>query len=79
MSEKRKYVKRYTKLDRLIFQYVCDQLTNEQMGMKLNMKKRQVEKKRMALNKKIGVKNTAGLVMYAIVNRLVKQDKSLKT
>ena len=64
--------------EKLLLQYICEQQTSEQIRKKLGKSIRTVENNRGKLIKKLGVKNTAGLVMYAIVNKLVKLDLSMK-
>ena len=64
--------------ERQILQCICEQQTSDQIGRKLKLSIRTVENYRYQLIEKAGVKNTAGLVMYAIVNDLVRMDLSMK-
>lgn len=72
MNRKRKNRVVLSERERLLLQYICEQQTSAQIGNKMERSIRTVENNRGKLIKKIGVKNTAGLVVYAIVNKLVK-------
>jgi DNA-binding NarL/FixJ family response regulator len=50
----------------------CNELTASEIGEKLAISGRRVEAIRSTLLAKIGVRNTAGLVLYAVRNGLVK-------
>jgi len=50
--------------------YICDGLTNKQIGEKVFLSVRTVEGLRMKLLEKMNVKNTAGIIIYAIKNNL---------
>lgn len=54
-----------------IITLVCKELNSREIAEKLCINHRTVDEHRNKLLKKIGVKNTAGLVMYAVKNKLV--------
>jgi DNA-binding NarL/FixJ family response regulator len=49
-----------------IIKYICEELTNKQIAEKLFLSKRTIETHRDHILDKMGVKNTAGVVIYAI-------------
>ena len=51
---------------------ICSGLSNQKIGDQLFISKRTVEKHRANILCKTNIKNTAGLVMYAIKNQLIK-------
>lgn len=53
-----------------IIKLVCEQNTNEEIGGKLKLSKRTIEDARLRIIKKMEMKNTAGLVLYAVKNGL---------
>jgi DNA-binding NarL/FixJ family response regulator len=55
-----------------IVQMVCAEMTNKEIGLKLNLSSRTVDGYRERILKKIGAKNTAGIVMYALKFKLIK-------
>ncbi|MGD1846727.1 MAG: response regulator [Salibacteraceae bacterium] len=57
-----------------VLKMICDQMTNVEMAKKLCLSARTIEGYRKKLLVKIGAKNTAGLVMYAVKNNLVDLD-----
>lgn len=54
-----------------VLQLICHQYTANEIAEKLNIGKRTVETHRKSLILKTGVKNLAGLVIYAIQNNIV--------
>ena len=54
-----------------ILTLICKEFTNKEIAEKLNLNARTIDEYRNRLLKKIGAKNTAGLVMYAIKNHIV--------
>ena len=50
---------------------ICDGLSNQEIGDKLFISKRTVEKHRANILSKSNCKNTAGLVIYAIKNQII--------
>ncbi len=55
-----------------IIQLICQGLSNAEIGDKLFLSKRTIEKHRANIMEKTNTNNTASLVMYAIKNRIVK-------
>jgi DNA-binding NarL/FixJ family response regulator len=55
-----------------IVQMVCAEMTNKEIALKLNLSSRTVDGYRERILKKIGAKNTAGIVMYALKFKLIK-------
>lgn len=54
-----------------ILQYIAKEYTNEEIAQKLSISKRTVDTHRNNLIKKVGVKNTVGLVKFAIGNGVI--------
>ena len=55
-----------------ILQLICSSLTNEQISAQINLSYDTIKWHRANLLSKTGCNNTAGLVMYAIKNKIVK-------
>lgn len=55
-----------------IVQMVCAEMTNKEIALKLNLSNRTVDGYRERILKKIGARNTAGIVMYALKFKLIK-------
>lgn len=55
-----------------VLRLICEELTNAEIAEKLSLSKRTIDGHRAALFEKSGVKNTAGLVLYAVRNGIVK-------
>jgi DNA-binding NarL/FixJ family response regulator len=55
-----------------IIQLVCEQKTNKEIASLLDLSYRTIESHRKAISLKTSTKNTAGLVLYAIKNNLIK-------
>lgn len=66
------YVEDLTKREKEIISLIASQLTNNEIGEKLFISPRTVDTHRRNLLQKLGVKNTAGLVRFAIENDLVE-------
>ena len=62
----------FTDKELKIISLICDQYQNDEIAKKLKLSKRTVEGYREFILKKMKVKNTAGLVVYAIRNKLYK-------
>ncbi len=54
-----------------IIRLVCEEKTNEEIGKELFMSKRTIEKHRAKILKKMNVRNTAGIAVYATKNFLI--------
>ncbi|MCS6905473.1 MAG: response regulator transcription factor [Bacteroidia bacterium] len=57
-----------------ILKLIAQQLTNQEIAEKLLISPRTVHSHRRSLMQKIGVKNTAGLVRYAVQNKLLDEE-----
>lgn len=60
-----------TKRELEILQLICQEYTSHEIAEKLAISKRTVENHRQNIIEKTGVKNTAGLIIFALRNRLV--------
>lgn len=60
-----------TKREKEILQLIAEEMTNNEIGEKLFISPRTVDTHRRNLLQKLGVKNTAGLVKFAVQNGLV--------
>lgn len=58
-----------------IIKLICKQFTAQQIGNNLFLSKRTVEGYRTKIMEKMDVKNTAGVVIFALKNNLVKEDE----
>lgn len=62
----------FTEREIEIIEQICKEMTNKEIGDKLFLSVRTVEGHRQKILEKMNVKNTVGLVVYAIKNGLVK-------
>ena len=60
-----------TKREIEIINLIAKQMTNEEIAIELGIKKRTIDTHRQKILEKLGLKNTAGLIMYAIKNHLL--------
>lgn len=58
-----------------IIRFICDGLTSKQIGEKIFLSVRTVEGLRMKILEKMDVKNTAGIIIYAIKCNLYSPEK----
>lgn len=73
----------YTKKEKVIFSdrekdiinLICKEFTNKEIGEKLFLSPRTVEGHRVNIMEKMEVKNTVGLVVYAIRNNIYQPEK----
>ncbi len=61
-----------TKREVEVLQFIAEGLSNKEIAGKINVSVRTVTNHRANINCKVGTKNTAGLLAYAIKNKLVK-------
>jgi len=54
-----------------VLKHICDEKTAQEIGQEVFLSPRSVEGIRMRLIEKIGVRNTAGLVLFAVKNGLI--------
>ena len=62
----------FSEREKEIIDCICDEMTNKEIGDKLFISVRTVEGHRLKILEKMNVKNTVGLVVYAIKNGIVK-------
>lgn len=62
--------KEFTEREREIIELICQELTNKEIADKLYLSMRTVEGYRLKILEKIGVKNTVGLVIYALKHKI---------
>jgi len=60
-----------------VLELICEELTAKEISDRLFLSKRTVEGHRNNLLSKTGAKNTAGLVVYALVNHIVDIEKKM--
>jgi DNA-binding NarL/FixJ family response regulator len=60
-----------TEQDLSIMTLICKEFTNKEIAERLQLSPRTVDGYRVSIMKKIGAKNTAGIVMYAVKNNIV--------
>ena len=60
----------FNEREREIVRYICDGLTNKEIGEKIFLSVRTVEGLRLKIIEKMNVKNTAGIIVYAIRENL---------
>jgi DNA-binding NarL/FixJ family response regulator len=58
--------------ERDLLRFICMEFTSEEIGEKMGISSRTVEGMKARLMERFGVKNTAGLVFYAVKNQLVE-------
>ena len=66
-----------TRREKEVLSLICQEYSNKQIAEALYMSLRTAESHRESLLRKTGAKNTAGLVIFALVNQLVDVDKKL--
>jgi DNA-binding NarL/FixJ family response regulator len=64
----------FTERESEIIRMICEEKTTKEIGDALNMSARTVEEYRYRLKEKMDVKGIAGMVVYAIRNRIYKID-----
>jgi DNA-binding NarL/FixJ family response regulator len=62
----------FSEREKEIIELICEQFTNKEIGDKLFISVRTVEGHRLKILEKMNVKNTVGLVVYAMKNGIVK-------
>ena len=73
-----KKVQKLSQRDVTVLRLICQQNSSEQIGEKLRLSARTVDNIRSQLLRRLRVKNTAGLVLYAIQNGLVNLNISTR-
>ena len=62
-----------TKREIEIINLIAKQMTNEEIALQLGIKKRTIDTHRQKILEKLGLKNTAGLIMYAMKHHLLTE------
>ncbi|MEO6917153.1 MAG: response regulator transcription factor [Chitinophagaceae bacterium] len=70
---KRKPVVLFSDRETEIIRLICQQFTAQEIGDKLFISKRTVEGHRIKILEKMNVKNTAGVVVYALKHAIIKE------
>lgn len=65
----------FTDREKEIIRLICQQLTAQEIADKVFLSKRTVEGHRTRILEKMNVKNTAGVVIYALRHRLVTEEE----
>ncbi|HUR11063.1 MAG TPA: response regulator transcription factor [Flavitalea sp.] len=70
---------KYKKLDfsekeYAVIRYICQEMSNKEIAQQMNLSTRTIEGYRDKIQEKIGAKNSAGIVVYAIRNHIYKVD-----
>jgi two-component system response regulator NreC len=65
----------FTEREKEIIRLICQQLTAQEIADKVFLSKRTVEGHRTKILEKMNVKNTAGVVIYALRHRLVSEEE----
>lgn len=65
----------FTDREKEIIRLICQQLTAQEIADKVFLSKRTVEGHRTKILEKMNVKNTAGVVIYALRHRLVSEEE----
>jgi DNA-binding NarL/FixJ family response regulator len=65
----------FTPREEQIIRLLCEELSNKGIALRLQMSQRTVEEHRKHIQDKIGAKNLAGIVLYAIKHKLVKMKR----
>jgi two-component system, NarL family, response regulator NreC len=72
---KKKEVLSFTDREIEIIRLICQQLTAQEIAEKVFLSKRTVEGHRTRILEKMNVKNTAGVVIYALKHRIVTEEE----
>lgn len=67
----------FTDREKEIIRLICLQYTAQQIGEKIFLSKRTVEGHRTRILEKMNVKNTAGVVVFALKNNLIREEELL--
>jgi DNA-binding NarL/FixJ family response regulator len=67
----------FTEREKQIIQLICQQHTAQEIGVQLFISKRTVEGYRTRILEKMDVKNTAGVVVFALKHNLIREEDIL--
>ena len=70
------FIPKVTRREKEVLELICKQHTNSEIAQKLFISDRTVDGHRMNLLQKLGCRNTAGLVAFALQHQLVRVDPS---
>jgi two-component system response regulator NreC len=65
-----------TKTEKIVLEKIAGGLSNKQVGQQMGISVRTVETHRAHILKKLKLKNTAGLVQYAVKQNLIQINKA---
>lgn len=74
---RKKEVVEFSERELEIIKLICKQFTAQEMGQSLFLSRRTVEGYRTRILEKMNVKNTAGVVIYALKNKLISEKELL--
>ena len=60
----------FSERELVVIRFICQELSNKEIAAQLNLSVRTIEGYREKIQEKINAKNTAGIVVYAIKNRI---------
>jgi two-component system, NarL family, response regulator NreC len=75
--QKKKLETLFTEREKEIISLICKQQTAQQIGNQLFLSKRTVEGYRIKIMEKMDARNTAGVVIFALKNNLIKEEDIL--
>lgn len=67
----------FSAIEIAVIKLICEEYSNKEMGEKLAISKRTVESYREKILNKMDAKNTAGIVVYAMKNKLYSSEADL--
>jgi len=67
---KKKLKSEFTEREITIIKLICQQFSNTEIGVRLNLSKRTVEGYREKILEKISARNSVGIVIYALKNNI---------
>lgn len=65
-----------TKMERVVLEKIASGMSNKEVAKNLEISVRTVETHRAHVLRKLGIKNTAGLVQYAVQHHLIRIEKA---
>lgn len=63
-----------TEREKIVMCYICSQMSNKEIAQTMNLSVRTIEGYREAIFEKIKVRNIAGMVVYAVKNKIYQPD-----
>ncbi len=74
-SQRKQKLPEFNDRETEIIKYICQQFTAQEIGEKMFLSKRTVEGYRTKILEKMNVKNTAGVVIYALRHQLIRENE----